>query len=345
MSTTERLDEFQRRHPWAAFPLAVVYKFHDDQGIYLAALIAYYGFLSIFPLLLLFTSILGFVLQNDPDLQQRVLDSTLSQFPVIGQQLDDPQGLRGNGVALVVSAFIALYGALGVAHAIQNAMNATWAVPRYRRPNPFHLRVRSLLLIALVGLATVFTTVLSALAASAAQFGAAEVGWLSALLIIVASVAVNAGMFVVGFRICVAGLSRSLRSLLAGALTAAIFWQGLQVGGTAYVGRVVKGADIAYGAFALVLGLLAWMFLSGIVLVLSAEIDVVRCKRLYPRALMTPFTDNVDLTSADRLTYTELARAQQAKGFETVTVSFTNDGSMRHPSSRGDRAKRRGRPP
>jgi hypothetical protein len=152
-------------------------------------------------------------------------------------------------------------------------------------------------------------------------------------------------MFVVGFRICVSGLSRSPRSLLAGALTAAIFWQGLQLGGTAYVGRVVKGADIAYGAFALVLGLLAWMFLSGIVLVLSAEIDVVRCKRLYPRALMTPFTDNVDLTSADRLTYTELARAQQAKGFETVTVSFTNDGSMRHPSSRGDRAKRRGRPP
>ena len=155
VSTTERLDEFQRRHPWAAFPLAVVYKFHDDQGIYLSALIAYYGFLSIFPSLLLFTSILGFVLQNDPDLHRRLLDSTLSQFPVIGEQLDAPQGLRGNGVAIVVSALVALYGTLGVAHAIQNAMNATWAVPRFRRPNPFHLRLRSLLLIALVGSASV----------------------------------------------------------------------------------------------------------------------------------------------------------------------------------------------
>ena len=328
MSATERLDEFQRHHPWAAFPLAVVYKFHDDQGIYLAALIAYYGFLSIFPLLLLFTSILGFVLQDDPDLQQRVLDSTLSQFPVIGEQLGDPEGLRGNGAALVISILVAVYGALGVAHAIQNAMNATWAVPRYLRPNPLHLRMKSLLLIALVGLATLFTTCLSAIAASARQFGA-DVGWLSAVFILLASIAVNAAMFVAGFWICVSPLRRSLRSLAAGALIAAVLWQALQLGGTAYVGRVVKGTDVAYGAFALVLGLLAWMFLAGIVLVLSAEIDVVRYKQLYPRSLLTPFTDNVDLTWADRRTYTELARAQQFKGFEKVSVTFDKEGAMR----------------
>ena len=75
MGTTERLDAFQRRHRWAGFPLAVVYKFADDQGRYLAALITYYGFLSLFPLLLLMVSVLGFVLQNDPDLQRRILDS------------------------------------------------------------------------------------------------------------------------------------------------------------------------------------------------------------------------------------------------------------------------------
>src|SRR6266508_5313290 len=175
MSATERLDNFQQRHRWAGLPLAIVYKFHDDQGIYLAALIAHYGFLSLFPLLLLLTTILGFVLQNNPELQQRVLDSTLSQFPVIGDQLGDPEGLRGNGFALVLSAVLAVYGALGVAHAVQNAMNVTWAVPRCRRPNPLHLRVRSILLIALGGLATMITTVLSALASSAGAFGA-EIG-------------------------------------------------------------------------------------------------------------------------------------------------------------------------
>jgi membrane protein len=343
MIATGRLDEFQQRHGWAGLPLAIVYKFHDDQGVYLAALIAHYGFLSLFPLLLLVTSTLGFVLQNNPELQQRVLDSTLSQFPVIGEQLGDPEGLRGNGVALVISALLAVYGALGVAHAVQNAMNVTWAVPRCRRPNPFHLRVRSLLLIALGGLATMITTVLSALASSATAFGA-DLGLLSAVLIVVAAVVVNAAVFVVGFWICVAQ-RRSVRNLLPGALTAAVLWQVLQLGGTAYVGRVVKGTEDTYGVFALVLGLLAWIFLASLAIVLSAEVDVVRYKRLYPRSLLTPFTDNVDLTWADRRTYREIATAQQFKGFESVTVSFDHDGqrpatNAREPNGDPDHLRR-----
>jgi hypothetical protein len=95
------------------FPLAVLYKFVDDQGSYLAALITYYGFLSLFPLLLLMTSVLGFVLGGDAHLQQRVLNSTLSQFPVIGSQLGDPKGLRGSGAGLVIGRLGAVYGGLG----------------------------------------------------------------------------------------------------------------------------------------------------------------------------------------------------------------------------------------
>jgi hypothetical protein len=41
-------------------------------------------------------------------------------------------------------------------------------------------------------------------------------------------------------------------------------------------------------------------------------------------SLLTPFTDNVDLTAADRRTYAEIATAQQVKGLETVTVKFAN---------------------
>ena len=107
MGVTSAVDGFQRRHPVLGFPLAVVYKFFDDQGVYLAALITYYGFLSLFPLLLLLASVLGFVLRDDPDLQQRILDSTISQFPVIGDQLRGSQGLEGSGVALVVGALVA----------------------------------------------------------------------------------------------------------------------------------------------------------------------------------------------------------------------------------------------
>ena len=326
MSVTRRLDAFQQRHRWAGFPLAVVYKFAEDQGPYLAALITYYGFLALFPLLLLLASILGFVLEGDPDLQRRILDSTLSQFPVIGEELGDPRGLQGNGVALVVGALVALYGALGVAQALQNAMNVAWAVPRHRRPNPIRLRLRSLVLITVGGLAVLATTVLSALAGSAGAFGADLEQW-STILFVFVSVVLNAAVFILAFRICTVQRV-AIRNLVPGAITAAVFWQLLQLFGTAYVGNVVKGAGATYGVFALVLGLLAWIFLAAVGVVLSAEINVVRTKRLYPRSLMTPFTDNVDLTSADRNAYTDSARAQQAKGFQSVTVSFDDEGQQ-----------------
>ncbi len=93
------LDRFQRRHRWAAFPIGVLYKFFDDQGSYLAALITYYGFVSLFPLLLLLASILGFVLSGDPDLQNRILDSAIGQFPIVGTELGRPGGLQGNTAA------------------------------------------------------------------------------------------------------------------------------------------------------------------------------------------------------------------------------------------------------
>ena len=130
MQVTGWLDGYQRRHRWAGFPVAVIYKFFEDQGPYLAALITFYGFLSLFPLLLLLASVLGFVLQDNGDLERRILDSALSQFPVIGDQLSDPVGLQGNRTAVVIGGLVALYGALGVAQALQNAMNVAWAVPR-----------------------------------------------------------------------------------------------------------------------------------------------------------------------------------------------------------------------
>lgn len=324
MSIPDRLDAFQRRHRWASFPIAVVYKFSEDQGPYLAALITYYGFLALFPLLLLFTSILGFVLQGNLDLQRRILDSTLSQFPVIGDELSDPQGLQGSGIALFLGAVVALFGAIGVAQAIQNAMNVSWAVPRNERPNPIRSRLRSLVVIAIAGGGALATTALSALGSSAGSFGV-DLGASTAFLFISAAVVVNAALLLLVFWVSTAHPA-SLRDLMPGAITSALVWQALQLFGTAYVSTVVKDATGAYGVFALVLGLLGWIFVAAIGIVAGAEINVVRIKGLYPRSLMTPFTDNVDLTPADRRAYTDMARARQFKGFEQVAVAFDHGG-------------------
>lgn len=335
MSLTERVDAFQRRHPVAGFPIGVLYKFGEDQGPYLAALITYYGFLSLFPLLLLLTSILGFVLDGQPDLQQQILDSTLSQFPVIGDEIADPQGLQGSIGAIIVGGLVALYGALGVAQAVQNTMNVTWSVPRNHRPNPIRARLRSLRLIAVVGIAVVATTILSGAGSNGKAFGADVGGW-SPIAVLALSLLVNGALFVVAYRIFrPEGVRR--RDVIPGAIVAAVIWQLLQIFGAVFVGNVVKNSGATYGVFALVLGLFAWIFLAAIGVVIGSEINVVRAKRLYPRALLTPFTDNVDLTEADRRAYLDAINAQQFKGFQSVTVHYENDGQ--HASARRALAK------
>jgi hypothetical protein len=85
---------------------------------------------------------------------------------------------------------------------------------------------------------------------------------------------------------------------------------------------VLKGSREAYGVFGLVLGLIAWIYLLSLVTVLAVEINVVAQRRLWPRALLTPFTDDVRLTSADKRTYTAYAESERHKGFETVDVGF-----------------------
>lgn len=320
MSTVERLDAFQQRHPRVGLPLAVIYKFYDDQGGYLAALITYYGFLSMFPLLLLLSTVLNFVLAGNPDLQHHVLKSALGQFPVVGRQLSDPRGVSGSGVGLAIGILGTLYGGLGVAQAGQNAMNIVWRVPRNSRPNPLRARLRSLRLLSIVGLSVIGTTVLSGLGANAEAFGA-SIGVGLKVLLGAASMIVNAAVFTVGFKVATA---RALTwgETLPGAIAAAVAWQVLQFVGTTYVGQVVKHAQEFNSVFALVLGLIGWIYVEAVVVVFAVEYNAVRSLRLWPRALLTPFTDNVQLTAADEAAYTGQARAERSKGFQDITVSF-----------------------
>lgn len=321
MGVVERLDALQRRRRRLGFPLAVVYKFVDDQGGYLAALITYYGFLSLFPLLLLLSTVLGYVLATDPAAQQQVLGSALAQFPVIGSQLKDPGRIGGGAVGLAVGVLGALYGGLGAGNAVQNAMNTAWGVPRNSRPNPIAGRVRGLKLLGTAGLALIGTTVLSSLAAGAAQLAGPDLGQLTKVLLVAASVALNSGAFLLVFRTATAR-PLSVSDVAPGAVAAAVVWQLLQWFGAGYVGHVVKHASATNGVFALVLGLFAFLYLASVGLVLCAEVNVVRETHLYPRSLLTPFTDNVVLTPADEEAYRRQAQAQRSKGFEDVVVSF-----------------------
>ncbi len=298
----------------------MIYKYFDDQGGYLAALMTYYAIIGLFPLLLLGSTILGFVLKGDPELQRQVLDSALSQFPVIGSDLARPGRIGGGTSGIVIGVLGSLYGGLGVAQATQNAMNTVWAVPRNSRPNPFKARGISLVLLATVGIGVLATTALQAVITQGVLGDALKAGTLR-LLVLCANAVLNTVIFVAAFKLATAR-TLALREVLPGALLAALLYLGLQLVGTEYIGFIVDRSSNTSGVFALVLGLIAFGYTTCVAIVLCVEVNVVRVERLHPRALLTPFTDDVDLTRGDKAAYTRAAEAQRLKGYEEIDVTF-----------------------
>jgi membrane protein len=314
----DRLDGLQRRRRAIGLPLAVVYKFFDDQGNYLAATITYYAFVAIFPLMLISSSVLGFVVQGDEALKEQLLDSALGRFPIVGDQLGRPEGLQGSATAVVVGAITALYGILGLGQASQNAVNAAWAIPRNSRLNPVVSRLRSAVAFVLGGMALIALGVLSSLLGYLDVLGSG--GWAKALNMLV-TVALTGLVLSVMMWLALPERPR-WRSVLPGGLSVAVMWQLLQNLGGIYVENVVARVSEMNAVFALVLGLVGLLYVAAVMAMLGIEINVVLARKLYPRALLTPFTDDVVLTDADRRVYTDYAKAQRHKGFEKVTVTF-----------------------
>ena len=324
MSVVSRADAYQRRHPVIGYPLAVVYKFFEDQGAYLAAIMTYYGFLSLVPSLLLLWTVLGYVLAGDPGAQQAVLNSAFSQVPVIGEELGTPERLGGGGSGLAIGITGAVYGALGVGLALQNAVNVAWAIPRNDRPNPVKSRLRAALLVITAGVFVVGTAVLSAVSSDVVgalgdvlRLPRGASSWLARI----ATAALAVIGFLFAFRLAAAHRP-SFRTVLPSSVAMGLLWQLLQGLGKNLVGEIQARTSISNQVFTAVLGLIAFLFITSCAVVLCVEAEVVRVRRLYPRALLTPLTDSVLLTDADRRTYRGLAQAQRHKGFEEVQVRF-----------------------
>ena len=336
----DRVDHLQRRRVVLGFPLAVVYKFFDDQGSYLAVVVTYYTFVAIFPLLLIASSVLGFVLQGNPHLQQEVLNSALSQFPIVGDQLGRPEGLQGSTSAVVLGTIAALYGVLGLGQAAQNAVNTAWAVPRNSRLNPVISRLSSLLALFLAGLTVLAVTVFTSVASHLDVFGSNAdrgLGWLFTIV----SVVVNAVVLALMMRLATTHREGFLASL-PGALLVAVLWQVLQAVGGQYVRHVINRVSSMNAVFALVLGLVALLYVASVIAVIGLEVNVVLARRLFPRALLAPFTDAVELTEADRRAYAAYAKAQRHKGFERVDVRFEDEDELEDQRQDGLEDRRSG---
>ena len=320
MGAVSAVDKFQRRHPVLGFPLAVVYKYFDDQGPYLASALTYYAFIAIFPLMLLGTSILGLVLRGEPSWQEAILDSALAQFPIIGDELGRPEGLQGSVAGVAVGALAALYGAMGLGQALQNTQHIAWSVPRNSRPNPFYARVKTLVLLVTAGFSLLAVSIVSTLASTTDVFGTFVAEGLKTFLPVI-TIAVVGTFLTLLFRFAATG-QHSFWRAAPGGYTLAVMWQVLQLGGAAYVDNVLVDTSSMTKTFGIVLGLIGFLWIGSVMAVLAMEINVVAARRLWQRALLTAFTDNVELTDADRTAYALYAGMQRHKGFEKVSVTW-----------------------
>ncbi len=282
-------------------------KFGEDQGGNLAALIAFRAFFSLFPLLLLLTTVLGYVLAGNPDLREEAVDSVLTQFPVIGEQIQ-VSSLQGSGVALAIGIVGSLWAGFGVVLATGTALDRVWAVPFHDRPNFLTSRLRALVLLAALGTLMLASTVASGLVGGGAGlFGPAG------------GIALSLGLnlLVFGAVFMLLGARRAaLGSLLPGIVLAAAGWSALQLVGGWFVAHEVRNAAPAYGTFALVLGLLVWINLGATLTVLSAELNVVRARRLWPRSLL-----GVDRDEDERV-MRALAKAEARDESQRIRVEF-----------------------
>jgi membrane protein len=302
------LDRYQRSRPALAIPVAIWKKFSDDRASRQAALIAYYGFFSLFPLLLLLTTVLGFILQGNPSAQHSVESSVLGHFPIIGAQLK-LHALRGSVAAVAIGAVGALWGGLGVTGATQAAFDQLWAVPIKDRPDFLSSRLRGAVTLVALGTLSIAAATVSGVVSGGLGGPALKVAGIAL------SLALNFMLFLVAFRVLTAA-SVTTRSLWRGAVAAAVAWEILQVFGGVYIAHVVRHASATGGLFALVIGLLVWLNLGATVTLYAAEINVVLERRLWPRGLLGP------ATAADELTLTGLAKVEERTDSEHIDVMF-----------------------
>jgi len=310
MRPVHAFDESQQRRRWLAIPVAVIKKFGDDQGGSLAALVAYYAFFSLFPLLLVFLTILGFVLQGDASAQEAIRKSVLAQFPIVGTKINVGQ-LHGSVVALIIGLITSVLAGLGVTQAAQNAFHRVWAVPFKDRPNFLKSRLRGLLLLVVLGALFIFATLASGLVT-----GGLGKSWLVGVAGIVTSLLLNFALFFATFRL-MTSQEIPTRDLRVGVIVAGVAWSLLQALGGIYIGHVLKGQHGAYSEFGFVIALLVWLHLGSQMTLYAAEINVVLKRRLWPRSLFGP-----PEAPADQRTLTALAKVEERSDAERIDVEF-----------------------
>lgn len=239
-----------------------------------ASLVAFFGFLSIFPMMLAAVSILGFVLSDNKDLQERIIDGAASEIPVLGETLaENPEAIDGSVIAIVIGLAIALFSATKVFIALHGALDDAWEVPVDDRAKTPVLRGKALVGLIVLALPQLANLVLASLVQTLKLPAIGNVG------IIAATVLINIGVIAVMYRF-MKSFTTSWRDVWPGAIVAGIIFTALQSLGPWFVKRQAAGdGPESIEMINTILGLLGWLSLVGITIIMCAELNAA-IKRL-----------------------------------------------------------------
>jgi membrane protein len=309
-SVRDRLDAIQQRHGVIGFPVAVIKKYGDDEGVRHAALLTYYGFLSVFPLLLLAVAVISEVLRGNPDLRNQIIAAIVpAQFQATVESA--LAALPSSGVPLAIAVVGLLLSGLGILNSAFHTINQVAAVPHRKRLTMPHRYLRVVLMLLLLVLCVIGIGILTV------TFGAlTDLPRLSRLAAFAGSVAL---LFLLLWSASAMYLPHRARLsvIWPAALIGSIVVAGVLTFGATVLPRLVARSGAVYGSFATIVGVFTLMFVVGQVLVFSAEVAVVRRRRLWPRSL-----DTQHPTDADRRALTALARTQERIPVERIEARF-----------------------
>jgi uncharacterized BrkB/YihY/UPF0761 family membrane protein len=305
------VDAWQRRHRWAGVPYAVVKKFGDDNANLVVVALAWYGFLAIFPLLLVVVTIFGLI--GQASIGDGVL-RTLHEFPVIGADFNPENKstqLHGSALGLAVGLIGLIYGAQGVTQTAQLAMATVWNIPQVQRTGFLPRLGRSLAALITIGVAFFVNAFVTTYATGGTSNYAIRVPVLAGLLVL------NCALYFATFTLLTAK-AVGPRGHLPGAILGGVAFTALITVGAGLVTHQLKNTSATYGAFGAVIGIVAFLLLLAKLSLYAAELNPVLARRLYPRAL--PMIDQP--TDADRQVLADIVHAEQRREDEVIGVGF-----------------------
>ena len=319
MSVLRKIDAAQKGTKPTAVAVATFKKFKDDKSTNMAAMIAFWAFFSIFPLLMVFVTVLGWVLPaSDKD---SVLGHIANLFPLL--DASTVKGLGGSWWPLAVGLFTSLWSGIGVVRTTQTAFNSVWEIRYDERPGFVSQILRSLWVLATIGVGLVLTTLISGLVTSSSS--GVDLGAAGRVGGYVISAALDIGLFVAAFRM-LTGREVTVRDVLPGAIFSGAVFFLLQQLSAFIIARHLKSAQSTYGHFATVITILWWFYLQSLVTLLGAQLNVVLKERLHPRSVV-----DAPQTDADRRALQAYAEERTYEPEEKVRTEVGREATASSP--------------